>query len=175
MYCPRCGAVAEQQTKFCKSCGLRLADHAQLLDEPVDNERSGDSGKQIRKGTNFLVISLLAMTLNFTLTGLLLATAGPGFPIAARIFITIFLMTTPLVLGGIGLAHLVRGDFFKKYREQQIEEMIEELEQKRKNLGVKRGLSLSPPAIAVEAVSVTESTTRELKPVVAETGKIEGE
>ncbi len=173
MYCPKCGAVVELQTKFCKSCGLRLVDHAQLLDGP-DDDRDGENRKQIRKGTKFLLASLIAMTLNFVMTGGLLIGANPSFPITARIFMVIVLLATPLLIGGIGVGYLVRGGFFKKFREQQIAEEIEKLEQKRKKLDAKRGLKLNPQAITVEAVSVTESTTRELKLIVVETGKIEG-
>src|SRR5262245_66456239 len=39
MYCPQCGTQTEQRTKFCKSCGLKLADHARLLEEPLESER----------------------------------------------------------------------------------------------------------------------------------------
>ena len=171
MYCPKCGAVAELQTKFCKSCGLRLVDHSQLLDE-LDNERGSEDRRQIRKGTKFLLASLIAMTLNFVTTDGLLIGANPSFPTAARIFMAVFLLATPLLVGAIGLAYLVRGGFFKKYREQQIEEEIEELEQKRKKLEAKKGLRLNPPAITVEAASVTENTTRELRPANSDSGAV---
>src|SRR5215510_8798721 len=39
MFCPQCVIQTEQKTRFCKSCGLKLADHARLLEEPHEAER----------------------------------------------------------------------------------------------------------------------------------------
>ncbi len=184
MYCPKCGAVTEQQTKFCKSCGLRLVEHAQLLD---GQEQGGKNKKLIWKGTEFLLGSWLAVFLFFLVSSLPFVLSGEqaiandysDLSPFRRVLAILMMMAIPTIIGGIGAIYLLRGGFFDNFRKRKIEEEMEELEKelekKRKKREAQSNLKLNPSAIAAEAVSAIESTTRQLEPVAVDTGKIEGE
>src|SRR5215468_239168 len=60
MYCPQCGTQTEQKTKFCKSCGLKLADHARLLEEPHEAERlTQEQWRRERKMMGGVILTLI--------------------------------------------------------------------------------------------------------------------
>ena len=65
MYCPQCGTQTEQKTKFCKSCGLKLVDHARLLEEPREAERM--TQEQWRREKRFMTGVTLMMVTAFNL------------------------------------------------------------------------------------------------------------
>ncbi len=169
MYCPKCGALAEQPKKFCKSCGLKLAEHAHLLE---DGEQAIASKKQVREGTSILLISLLALSLLFIMYSGIIAGAGPDFPAHSRFAVALLLMAVPFLSGVVGLIYLIRGGFFKNFQEQQLAKKIEELEAQRRKLEARRGGQLNPTSLATEVPSITEHTTRELQPLPSNSGKI---
>jgi len=65
MYCPQCGTQTEQKTKFCKSCGLKLVDHARLLEEPREAEHM--TQEQWRREKRFMTGVTLMMVTAFNL------------------------------------------------------------------------------------------------------------
>jgi uncharacterized OB-fold protein len=165
MYCPKCGALAEQPKKFCKSCGLKLAEHAQLLE---DGEHATAAKKQLRKGTSFLLAGLFATLIQFLIYAGIMASADSDFPAHLRFAIALVLLTGPLLCGITGLTYLIRGGYFKNFQEQALASKIEKLEAQRRKLEAQRSL----PSINVKASSITEHTTRELQPVSSNSGKI---
>jgi hypothetical protein len=160
MHCPRCGALADQPKKFCKSCGLKLAEHAQLLE---DAGQANAAQKQLREGTSFLLAGLFALLLSFIIYGGVMSGAGPAFPANSRFVLALVLLAGPLLCGVVGLTYLIRGGFFKNFQEQQLAKKMEKLAEKRRKLEAQRGGQLNPPSFNAEAVSITEHTTRELK------------
>lgn len=184
MYCPRCGVAAEQQIKFCKSCGLRLADHLQLLE---DSEQSEKSKKLIWKGSEFLFMGWIALLLAFLVSSLPFVLSGDSaiandYSVITpfrRILGILLLMAIPTLIGGIGAVYLLRSGFFNDYRQRKIaeemEELEKELEKKRKKSEVQNHLKLNSPTLVAEGISIAENTTRELKTFVPDTGKIKGE
>ena len=169
MYCPQCGALAEQPKKFCKSCGLKLAEHAQLLE---DGEQGTAAKKRLREGTSFLLASLFALLLNFIIYVAVEAGEGRHLPASLRLALALILLAGPLLCGIVGLTYLIRGGFFKNFREQQLAKKIEKLEEKRRKLEAQRGGQLNPASLNVEAPSITEHTTRELHPLPNNSGEI---
>src|SRR5262245_4844099 len=67
MYCPQCGIQTEQMTKFCKSCGLKLADHARLLEEPREAERMTQEQwrreKRLMTGVTRILVTAIEMVI----------------------------------------------------------------------------------------------------------------
>jgi hypothetical protein len=169
MYCPQCGALAEQPKKFCKACGLKLAEHAQLLE---DGEQAIVAKKRLREGTSFLLAGLFAMLLQFLIYAGIMAGAGPDMPADQRFLVALTLLAGPLLCGVFGLVRLIRGGFFKNFQEQMLANKIEKLEAQRRKLEAQRGGQLNPPSFAAEAVSITEHTTRELQPSLGKAEKL---
>lgn len=178
MFCPQCGAQAEQQSKFCKSCGLKLADHAQLIAASRETEigrmSSEEAERQLRwlKGTRALVISTMLSPLLLASVALAMAARGPEQEMFAGI--AFVLVSISLCTGGWGLINLLRGGFFKTFRERRIRAeaalLAQPSSQPRESFGL-------PPETnrllnQVEAVSVTEPTTRELRATPGSSGKI---
>ncbi len=184
MYCPKCGVETEQQIKFCKSCGLRLAEHALLLDKPEQSEKSK---KLIWKGAEFMFLGWILLLFAFLVSSLPFALSGDhaianDYSVITpfrRILGILLLMAIPTLIGGIGAVSLLRSGFFSNYRQRKIaeemEELEKELEKKRQKLEVQSDLKLNSRPIAAERISIAENTTRELKVLVPDTGKIKGE
>jgi len=68
MYCPRCGAQAADETKYCRACGqsLTLVSHAMMKSLPADNDDRQKLEKAITNislGAGFLIISIVIATL----------------------------------------------------------------------------------------------------------------
>lgn len=172
MFCPQCGAQAASQTKFCKACGLKLAEFEALLEDP---EQASQAKHHLRDGTGFLLVSLFLTLLDFLLYGIVMF-RQPNNPALEPLWGTFVLLALPLLCGLGGLAFLWRGGFFKNFHAQQlaaeIEMLEQELEQKRRQLEARRVRQLTAPASNVKAVSITEHTTRELQPQPSNSGKI---
>jgi len=178
MFCPQCGTQAEQQTKFCKSCGLKLADHAQLIAASRETEigrmSREEAERQLRslKGTRALAIS--AMLLPFAMPFVFIAGAARGPDQEVFAGIAFVLVSISLCTGGWGLINLLRGGFFKTFKERRIRAeaalLAQPSSQPRESFGL-------PPETnrllnQVEAASVTEPTTRELRATPGSSGKI---
>ena len=64
MYCPKCGAQAADETKYCRACGqsLTLISQAMVKSFPVDKEDQQRLEKDIRNislGIGFLIVSIM--------------------------------------------------------------------------------------------------------------------
>jgi hypothetical protein len=80
-----------------------------------------------------------------------------------------------LIVGGCGLANLIRGGFFKRLKERELRLKLLKFEQEHQMLSEESGsasfAARSMPRL-VDPVSVTETTTRELQAIPKPTGEI---
>ena len=178
MFCPQCGVQAEQQTKFCKACGLRLADHVQLIaaSREAESERMSpaEAQRQLRwlKGTRALAFSIPLTPLLMMFIGIAASTHGPDADIAGVIAFALSCIWAGA--NGRGLFHLLRGGFFKTYKERRIRAEATLLAQPA--LPARESIPLPPDtnriSPSLEATSITEPTTRELRTVAGNSRKI---
>src|SRR5262245_3381274 len=68
MYCPKCGAQAADETKYCRACGqgLTLVSQAMMKSLPVDNDDQQKLEKAIKNislGAGFLIVCIVIATL----------------------------------------------------------------------------------------------------------------
>lgn len=178
MFCPQCGVQAEQQTKFCKSCGLKLADHVQLIAasrEPETERMSpAEAQRQLRwlNGTRALVFSIPLVPLLMMFIGIAASSHGSDAEIAGGISFIISCLW--LGINGRGLFHLLRGGFFKTYKERRIRAeatlLAQPVPQARESHFLLPDTNRISPRI--EATSIAEPTTRELRSVVSNSGKV---
>lgn len=186
MFCPQCGVQTEQQTKFCKSCGLKLADHVQLLaaSREAEPERLSqpEAQRQLRwlKGTRLLLISLLlAPPATIFIAAGATAHGEEQTPLGIIAFLLFFLW---LVSSGRGLYHILRSGFFQTYKQRRIRAEAALLNQPamaatpqpaREMIGAPFAKSVvDTDRYQMQPVAgVTEHTTRELQ-AARESGKI---
>ncbi len=173
MYCPQCGTQTEQKTKFCKSCGLKLADHTRLLDEPREAERM--TQEQWRREKRMMTGVILTMVTAFDLILFLIIfgsiTLGrlEGEDYQAGLITLLVFLFVSLALAAGGVASLISSGFFKNMRERQLRIELALLEQKRKALEeadspINQPIPESPRMrTEAEMIDVTEHTTRELR------------
>ena len=139
MFCPQCGAQTEQSTKFCKSCGLKLADHARLLEEPREAERMSEvqwlREKRLLTGVIMTLVSVFDLVLFFIIFGTVaLSNLGnPAFHKSGLITLLVFLFAS-LLTAGIGVGNLIASGFFRNMRERQLRIELGLLEQRRRAL-----------------------------------------
>lgn len=178
MFCPQCGTQTEQQSKFCKSCGLKLTDHAQLIaasrEAEIGRMSREEAERQLRtlKGTRALAISAMLLPLAMFFVFLAGAMSGGDGEVAAAFA---FVLLSLSLCGSVwGFINLLRGGFFKTFRERRIRAEAALLAQP--NSQPRESFGLPPETNRfmnqVEAVSVTESTTRELRATPGSSGKI---
>ena len=183
MFCPQCGAQSEQQIKFCRSCGLKLSDHAQLLPRTHQTEAKQMSPEEAEhevrwlKSTKALAVSSLLLPLSLALAVVaFLMAISPGprdkmIPIAAIIALVSFVH---FCLGGLGFVNLVRSGFFKTFKKRLIRAEAILLDQPNsesiESLG--RHPETSKISSHIAAVSITEHTTHQLQPSASDSGKI---
>ena len=172
MFCPNCGTQTEPQIKFCKSCGHKLVEHARLFDNPEEIERANAKERLLRKGIGAMIGSLMATALYGLICGAILL-FFPNLSQGTWIGLWFMLMLVALFPGIIGLVQLVRGGYFKNFREQQLQAEVERLQERQKALQAKQQGELpASETYSIEAPSVTEATTRELRVPV---NRIKGE
>jgi hypothetical protein len=181
MFCPQCGAQTEQSTKFCKACGLKLTDHARLLEEPREAERMSETqwlrDKRMMVGVIVTLVSLFDLILFFIIFGSI-ALANPGsagFQKSGLTMMIVFLLAT-LLTAGIGVGNLIASGFFRNMRERQLKIELALLERRRKKI---EDETAKPPASLsdhlAEGAHITESTTRELHPIAVTNRTLSGE
>ena len=169
MFCPQCGIQAEQQTKFCKSCGLKLADHVQLIaaSREAEPERlsPAEAQRQLRwlKGSKALTFGALLTPLLLIFVGIAASEHGPEAELAGAMAFALSCLW--LGLSGRGIFHLLRGSFFKTYKERRIRAEAALLAQP---TPPPRESFLPPPdtnriSPRLEPTSIAEPTTRELR------------
>jgi hypothetical protein len=173
MYCPQCGIQTEQKTKFCKSCGLKLADHARLLEEPREAERMTQEQwrgeKRLMTGVTLLMVTAFDLIIFLIVFGSVTLSdlEGKGYKAGLTMLLTFLFVS--LALGAAGAFNLISSGFFKNIRERQLRAELALLEQKRKaleemNSPINQTFPQSPRMKAEpEMVDVTEHTTRELR------------
>lgn len=179
MFCPQCGVQAEQQTKFCKSCGLKLADHVQLIAAARDTEIGRMSREEARrqlrwlKATRSFLVSTLMVPLITLTVGIAADSNGPDAEIFG--FISFFLICIWLGINGRALFNLLSGGFFKTYKERRIRAEAALLAQPT-SVQQQESLSLPPDTNRIhpriESASITEPTTRELRQVSGGSGRV---
>ena len=163
MYCPQCGhQQASDDMRFCSRCGLSLGLATDLI---LGSDNQLQREKRELMGTGLMIATVLMLTNFFLVFGLVTLphVANPIF-----LWIWLCFLVTALTCGGLGLANLIRGGFFKRLKERDARLQLMKKEQARripagetKNKGLDSGTT--PPFMAAPA-SVTETTTRELKP-----------
>ena len=173
MYCPQCGTQTERRAKFCKSCGLKLADHARLLEEPSEAERM--TNEQWLREKRMMVGVVLTMATAFDLLLFLIIFGsvtlsqleGKEYKSGLTMLLVFLFVSLAMAAGGVG--SLISSGFFKNFRERQLRAELASLEQKRKaleevNSPVNQAIPQSPRMKAeAEMIDVTEHTTRELR------------
>ena len=177
MYCPQCGVRSEQPTKFCKTCGCKLdppplpfAATREAVPGPINRE---EAERQLRwlKGTRTLLIGTAFLPLSFFAAAL--SAASNGGDAEAFAVIACLLLVGGLCTSGWGIIHLLRGGFFKTYKERRIRAEAALLGQP---IPLPQANFELPPetnrlASRNEAASITEPTTRTLCPVAGDAGK----
>jgi hypothetical protein len=173
MYCPQCGTQTEQKTKFCKSCGLRLADHARLLEEPREAERMTQEQwrreKRMMVGVTLMMVTASNLIIFLTVFGSVTLPHLEGRAFQANLIVLLFFLLASIVTGAVGVVSLISSGFFKNIRERQLRTELALLEQKRKaleeiNSPINQPIPESPwVKTEAETISVTEHTTRELR------------
>lgn len=163
MFCPNCGTQTETQTKFCKSCGHKLVEHARLLGTPEEIEQAKTKDKLLRRGIGALLGSFMATILYVLLFGSMLV-FNTKLDQGGRVVVWLMMLLAALLPGLLGLVSLVRGGYFKNFQERQLQAELERLQERQKALQAKQQKTLlATEADSVEAISVTEATTRELR------------
>jgi hypothetical protein len=173
MYCPQCGIQTEQKAKFCKSCGLKLADHARMLEEPREAERMTQEQwrreKRMMTGVTLTMVTALDLIIFLIVFGSITLPHLHGQEHRASLIVWLTFLFVSLALGAAGVATLISSGFFKNFRERQLRAELALLEQKRKafedlNSPTPQAIPQSPQMKAdPKIISVTEHTTRELR------------
>ena len=158
MFCPQCGHhQVSNDMRFCARCGLPL----ELVTDLV-----ASSGTQFQRekreltGIGLMMATVL-MLINFIIvfgTVVLPHLANPVF-----LWIWISFVVSSLVMGGFGVMNLIRGGFFKRLKER--ERRLHLMKERQTLPEPVKSASFDDGAMprSFEAVSVTETTTRELE------------
>jgi hypothetical protein len=173
MYCPQCGTQTEQKTKFCKACGLKLADHARLLEEPLEAERMTHEQwrreKRMVTGIALTLVTAFDLILFLIVFGSITLPHLEGKAFQANLIVLLIFLFVSLGLGAGGVGSLISSGFFKNFRERQLRAELASLEQKRKALeeadsSINQAIPHTPRMkTEAEMIDVTEHTTRELR------------
>ena len=160
MFCPQCGhQQVSNDTRFCSRCGLSLGLVTDLL---------ANSGNQLRREKRELTGIGLVMATVLMLVNFIIVFGAITLPhLANPVFLWIWLsfVISSFVVGGLGLANLIRGGFFKRLKERESRLRLMKSEQGRQMLpegatSARFGAEAMPRL--VEPASVTETTTRDL-------------
>jgi membrane protein implicated in regulation of membrane protease activity len=173
MYCPQCGTQTEQKSKFCKSCGLKLAGHARLLEEPREAERMTQEQwrreKRMMAGVMLMMVTAFDLIIFLIVFGSVTLSHLDGKAFRASLIVLLTFLFVSLALGAVGAFNLISSGFFKNIRERQLRAELAMLEQKRKaleemNYSINQAIPQSPRMKPEpEMIDVTEHTTRELR------------
>jgi ribosomal protein L37E len=166
MFCPRCGhRQVSDDTLFCSRCGLPLSlvtDSLAKSDNELRREKREMTGIGLMMATVLMLINFIIVFGAVTLPHL----ANPVF-----LWIWVSFVMGSLTVGGFGLANLIRGGFFKRLKER--ERRLHLMRERQMLPGEVKSASFDVEAMPrlVEPVSVTETTTRELEPILRRTGE----
>jgi hypothetical protein len=153
---------------------LKLADHARLLEEPLEAERMTQEQwrreKRMMTGVTLTMVTAFNLIVFLTAFGSVTLSHLDGKEYRAGLIQLLVFLLTSLALGAVGVAYLISSGFFKNMRERQLRFELALLEQKRKALEEMNSPTNQTipefPRMKTEAepISVTEHTTRELRP-----------
>ena len=161
MFCPRCGhQQVSNEMRFCSRCGLTLGLVTDLVansSEQLKREKRELTGIALMMATVLMLVNFIIVFGAVTLPHL----ASPAF-----LWVWVAFVISSLIVGGWGLANLIRGGFFKRLTERELRLKLLKSEQEQQQLPEKPGTpsfdSRSMPS-PVDQVSVTETTTRDLQ------------
>lgn len=168
MYCPKCGAQIEQAIKFCKACGLKVTDHARLLESQREAESEGERPmrreKRMMTGVVLTLVTAFDLLIFLTVFG---AITLPHLGYRSEFLWTLAaFLAASLITGGLGVFNLASSGFFSELQERQLRYELARIEQKQRALAAKTertAVEVKSEPRMVEPVSVTEATTRELR------------
>jgi hypothetical protein len=129
MYCPQCAhQQVSNQTRFCSRCGLMLGPVTDLLGNSSDQLQ-----REKRELTGIgLMMAAVLMLVNFTIV--FGAVTLPHLANPVFLWIWLGFVISSLIVGGCGLANLIRGGFFKRLKERESRLKLLKLEQKHQEL-----------------------------------------
>jgi len=145
--------------RFCSRCGLSLGLVTDLVansSEQLKREKRELTGIALMMATVLMLVNFIIVFGAVTLPYL----ASPAF-----FWVWVAFVVSSLIVGGWGLANLIRGGFFKRLSERELRLKLLKSEQEQQLLPEKPGTpsfdSRSTPR-PVDQLSVTETTTRDL-------------
>ena len=157
MFCPQCGhRQVSNEIRFCSRCGLPLDLVTDLLDE------SGKSlQRQKREVTGIgLMMATFLMLINFIIV--FGAITLPHLTNPVFLWIWASFVIASLIIGGVGVANLIRGGFFKRLKARGARlNLIKDSPRAAEEMESRVPDTDAIPLL-VQPVSVTETTTREL-------------
>ena len=169
MFCPQCGhRQVSNEMRFCSRCGLPLDLVTDLLvksDNQLKREKREITGIGLMMATVLMLMNFIIVFGTITLPHL----ANPVF-----IWIWASFVISSLIIGGFGLANLIRGGFFKRLKARESRLYMMKERQMLPDAVKSESLDVEAKPPLVEPVSVTETTTRELGTIAKQTGKVSG-
>ncbi|MBA2339198.1 MAG: zinc ribbon domain-containing protein [Pyrinomonadaceae bacterium] len=161
MFCPQCGhQQISNNTHFCSRCGLPLRLVTDLLANSsyqLQREKMEITGIGLTMATVLMLVNFIIVFGAVTLPHL----SNPVF-----LWIWLSFVISSLVIGGFGLANLIRGGFFKRLKERESRLNLMRFEQQAQTLPeASKGVRFDPEPMARsnDPISITETTTRELQ------------
>ena len=162
MFCPQCGhQQISNEIRFCSRCGLSLGLATDLL--PTSGNQLQREERELM-GVGLMMATVLMLINFFLVFGLVTL---PHLTNTVFLWLWLTFLVTALGVGGVGLAYLIRGGFFKRLKERDARLRLMKAEQERllradetKGLSV---VSVATSSLPLEPASVTETTTRELE------------
>ena len=157
MYCPQCGhKQVSTDTRFCARCGIALGIAAELI--------AGGSGhlqreKREMAGVGFTIATVI-MLFNFLLVYGLITLPHIGNPVFFWIWLSFVLAS--LLVGVLGLTQLIRGGFFKRLKERELQLQVMNAVQERQAFSPPTETAGELSSGSSDYISVTEPTTRKL-------------
>ncbi len=159
MFCPQCGhRQVSNEMRFCSRCGLPLGSVTDLVansDQQLQREKREITGVGLMMATVLMLINFVIVFGAVVLPHL----ASPIF-----LWLWVSFVIGSLILGGLGLSNLIRGGFFKRLKERERRLQLMKERQVLPEDVKSKSLDVEASPHLVEPVSVTETTTRELKP-----------
>lgn len=162
MFCPQCGhQQVSNEIRFCSRCGLSLGLATDLL--PTSGSQLKREERELM-GVGLMMATVLMLVNFFLVFGLVVL---PHLTGTVFLWLWLTFLVTALGVGGVGLAYLIRGGFFKRLKERDARLRLMKAEKERlmqadetKGVSV---VSAATSSLLVEPASITETTTRKLE------------
>jgi hypothetical protein len=170
MYCPKCGHQLINETlRYCSRCGLLLDGVTDFLSS---NEARIQDEKRVLMGTRLAFSTILVSLIYLILLGAFTLLEILDKSTFRTVWIIYLLVA--FGMGSFSTFYLARGGFFKKWSEREKRTENLQSSKKRKELEpVKESIqaATNPSLRLPVAVSVTETTTRNLEESFQSTNK----